>query len=91
MQPARLPDTERERLAVLRAYEILDTPPEQAIDEMTSLPSGNRADEFRDATSCEVSLECTSLGGDTGVELPTQFPRNRKIDNGSQSRERGGE
>src|SRR5579862_6360572 len=37
MQPARLPENETERLAVLRAYDILDSPPEESYDEMTRL------------------------------------------------------
>ena len=34
-----LPPDERERLAALRSYEILDTPPEQAFDDLTWLAS----------------------------------------------------
>src|SRR5581483_9258163 len=34
---APLPDNEPERLAVLRSLDVLDTPPEAAFDELTSL------------------------------------------------------
>jgi|CXWL01.1.fsa_nt_gi PAS domain S-box-containing protein len=37
MQPAPLPENEASRLAELRQYEILDTPPEAAFDELTEL------------------------------------------------------
>ena len=37
MQPAPLPENEASRLAALRQYEILDTPPEAAFNELTEL------------------------------------------------------
>ena len=37
MKSAPLPDNERERLAVLRDYNILDTPPEEGFDDFTKL------------------------------------------------------
>ena len=37
MQPAPLPENEASRLAELQQYEILDTPPEAAFDDLTTL------------------------------------------------------
>jgi PAS domain S-box-containing protein len=37
VQPAPLPENEASRLAALRQYEILDTPPEAAFDDLTTL------------------------------------------------------
>lgn len=37
--PAPIPASEAERLAALRDYEVLDTPPEQAFDDLTALAS----------------------------------------------------
>lgn len=37
MQPARLPDNEPERLALLRALDVLDGPPEPAMDRITRI------------------------------------------------------
>src|ERR1700733_7340994 len=40
MKPAPLPDDERERLAALRDYNVLDTPPEEDFDDFTRLAAG---------------------------------------------------
>lgn len=37
MMPAPIPDREAERLAALRAYAVLDTPPEESFDRITRL------------------------------------------------------
>ena len=37
MQSAPLPENEASRLAALQRYEILDTPPEEAFDDLTAL------------------------------------------------------
>ncbi len=39
MRSAIIPANEPERLAALRAHQILDTPPEAAFDEVTMLAS----------------------------------------------------
>ena len=39
MKPAPLPDDERQRLAVLKDYHLLDTPPEEDFNEFTKLAS----------------------------------------------------
>ena len=39
MRPAPLPENEPQRLAALRRYDLLDTPPEIAFDELTRLAS----------------------------------------------------
>jgi hypothetical protein len=36
---APLPENETQRLAALRGYEVLDTPPEQSFDDLTLLAS----------------------------------------------------
>ena len=39
MTEAPLPGNEAERLAALQAYEVLDTDPEEAFDDLASLPA----------------------------------------------------
>ena len=39
MQAAPLPDNEAQRLQTLRLYDILDTDPERAFDDLTDVPS----------------------------------------------------
>jgi PAS domain S-box-containing protein len=51
MTGALLPPDEAERLAALRAYEILDTPPEQAFDDLVAVAS----------TVCETPIALISL------------------------------
>jgi diguanylate cyclase (GGDEF)-like protein len=51
MAAARLPDNEPDRLRALRGYEILDTPPEQAFDDLTLLASA----------ICEAPISLVSL------------------------------
>ncbi len=48
MPPAPLPANEESRLATLRAYEVLDTPPEDGFDSIVALASG--------LTGCPVAL-----------------------------------
>jgi GAF domain-containing protein len=48
---ARLPHDEPDRLRALRGYEILDTPPEQAFDDLTLLAS----------VICETPISLVSL------------------------------
>ena len=51
MAAARLPDDEQDRVRALRGYEILDTPPEQAFDDLTLLAS----------VICEAPISLVSL------------------------------
>ena len=51
MIPAELPADEAERLEALRAYDVLDTPPEQAFDDLTQLA----------ARFCGVPISLVSL------------------------------
>jgi PAS domain S-box-containing protein len=51
MKPAPLPPDEAERLAALRLYDVLDTPPEQPFDDLTELA----------AHICEAPIALISL------------------------------
>jgi diguanylate cyclase (GGDEF)-like protein len=51
MTAARLPEDEQDRLRALRGYEILDTPPEQAFDDLVCLAS----------VICETPISLVSL------------------------------
>jgi|CXWL01.1.fsa_nt_gi PAS domain S-box-containing protein len=75
MQSAPVPENEASRLAALQQYEILDTPPEEAFDELTVLAAQicgtpialiSLVDAHRQWFKSKVGIEATEISRDIG-------------------------